>query len=45
MLPTTIGKVLLACGDFGGELLGFAVVPGSIGKVALLVEGAPFVVC
>lgn len=44
MLATRIGEVLLACGNFGGVLFGFAIVPGAVWEVALTVEGAGFVV-
>ena len=44
VLPSVVGEVLLASGDFGGELLGLAVVPGPVGQEVLLVEGARLVV-
>ena len=44
MSTTHFDEVVLASGDFGRILFGFAVVPGSIGEVALFVEGTGFVV-
>ena len=44
MSTTHLDEVVLAGGDLRRVLFGFAVVPGSIGEVALFVKGTGFVV-
>lgn len=39
VFASAVGEVFLAGGDLGGELLGFAIVPGSVRQEVLLVKG------
>ena len=44
MFTTIVSEVVLTCRDLGGELLGFAIVPGTVWKEILFVKGIGLVV-